>query len=192
MPDTTDVIFRTVAVMAAVLLAGLLLATGRRRPAAMPGAFFCLAVAAFFVTSIPGGGASLGAWGYPLTALCVTKAVWFWLLALALFNDDARIGRHHFAIVGIVAAAGTWQQTIFLSQYRAGTATGWEIAAGLGFDSVLLAFVVLGLYEAWRDMAIDLVERRRRFLDGHTTEHTKLDELWPGSGVGSPASSAPR
>lgn len=166
MPDATEVIFRTAAVMAAILLAGLLLVTGRRRPAALPGAFFCLAVAAFFVTSIPGAGTSLGAWGYPLTALCVTKAVWFWLLALVLFKDDARIGRHHLAIVGVVAAAGTWQQTVFLVQYRAGTATGWETAAGLGFDSVLLVFVLLGLFEAWRDMAIDLVERRRRLRFG--------------------------
>jgi AraC-like DNA-binding protein len=165
MPDNTEVIFRTVAVMTAVLLAGLLLATGRR-PAALPGAFFCLAVAAFFMTSIPGGGTSLGGWGYPLTALCVTKAVWFWLFARALFNDDTQIGKHHLAIVGVVAVAGTWQQTVFLAQYRAGTASAWEIAAGLGLDSVLLVFVLLGLCEAWRDMAIDLVERRRRLRFG--------------------------
>ena len=166
MPDTTEVIFRTVAVMAAVLLAGLLLATGRRRPAALPGAFFCLAVAAFFLTSIPGGATYLGGWGYPLTALCVTKAVWFWLFARALFNDDMGISNHHLAIVAAVAIAGTWQQTVFLAQYRAGTASAWEIAAGLGLDSVLLVFVLLGLYEAWRDMAIDLVERRRRLRFG--------------------------
>jgi AraC-like DNA-binding protein len=33
---------------------------------------------------------------------------------------------------------------------------------GFGFDSALLLFVLLGLWEAWRDMAVDLVARRRR------------------------------
>lgn len=162
MPATIDIVLRTVAVMSAVLLAGLLLATGRRRPGALPGALFCLAVAAFFATSVPGAKAALGGWSYPLTALCVTKAAWFWLLARALFNDYLRIGWQHLAIVGTVAVAGTWQQDIFLAQYRSGNASIAEIVAGFGFEGVLLVFVLLGLYEAWRDMAIDLVERRRR------------------------------
>lgn len=166
MPETIDIVFRTVAVMAAVLLAGLLVAAQRSRPAALPGAFFCLAVAAFFLTSIKGGGAALGAWGYPLTALCVTKAVWFWLLARALFRDAARLGAPEVAIVGAVALAGTWQQLAFLPAFRAGTASTWETVAGFGLESVLLVFVLLGLYEAWRDMAVDLVEKRRRLRVG--------------------------
>lgn len=166
MLETIEIIFRTVAVMAAGLLAGLLLTTGRQRPAAVPGALFCFAVAAFFVTSGSGVGAALGGWRYPLTALCVTKAVWFWLFARALFNDDARLDRYHTAIAGAVAVVGTWQQTVFLAQYRAGTATTSEILAGFGFEGVLLMLVILGLYEAWRDLAIDLVERRRRLRLG--------------------------
>lgn len=166
MLEITDIVIRTVTIMMAVLLGGLLLTVGRRRPAGVPGAFLCLAAAAFFATSVPGDEAVLGGWGYPLTALCVTKAVWFWLFARALFNDDARPGSLHLAIVGVVAAAGTWQQTVFLEQFRAGTATLWEIFAGFGFEAVLLVFVLMGLYEAWRDMPIDLVERRRRLRLG--------------------------
>lgn len=166
MLDSIDIVFRTVAVMAAMLLAGLLLTTGRRRSAALPGALFCLAVAAFFVTSGPGVAAALGAWGYPLTALCVTKAVWFWLFARALFNDDARLDPRHLAIAGIVAIAGTWQQIVFIAKYRAGAATWWETLAGFGIESVLLLLVFLGLYEAWRGLAMDLVERRRRLRLG--------------------------
>ena len=166
MPDTFDIVFRTVTVTAAVVLAGLLLVTRQRRPAAVPGAFFCLAVAAFFVTSTPGAGNALGTWDYVLTALCVTKAAWFWLLARALFNDDAHLGARHFAIIGVVAVAGTWQQEVFLAQFRSGTATLGESAAGFGFEGFLLAFVVLGLYEAARDLPIDLVERRRRLRLG--------------------------
>ena len=162
MPESIDIVFRTVTVMAALLLAVLLIATGRKRRAALPGALFCLAVAAFFVTSVPGIRPHLSIWAWPLTALCVTKAAWFWLFARALFTDNATLGRRHVAAVAAVAIAGAWQQLVFLPAYRAGTATAWETVAGFGFDGALLAFVVLGLYEAGRDMAVDLVERRRR------------------------------
>ena len=166
MPETIDIVLRTVAVMAAVLLAALLVAARRQRAAAIPGALLCLAAAAFFVTSTKGGGAALGVLGYALTALCVTKAAWFWLFARALFRDDARLSSRHFAIVGAVAIVGTWQQLAFLPAFRAGTASSWETAIGFGFEGVLLAMVLLGLYEAGRDFAADLVERRRRLREG--------------------------
>lgn len=162
MPDVPELILRTVTITAALILAALLLTTGRRRPAALPGAFLCLAAAAFFVTSAPGASMALGIWDYPLTALCVTKAAWFWLLARALFNDDARLGGRHLAIVGIVAVFGTWQQEVFLMQFRGGAAGLLESIAGFGVDGVLLLFVLLGLHEAGRDLGVDLVERRRR------------------------------
>lgn len=166
MPEILDIVFRTVTVSAAVLLAGLLLATGRRNAAGFPGALLCLAVAAFFLTSGQGAKAALGAWAYPLTALCVTKAVWFWLFARALFNDGATLNRAHLVIAGAVAIAGTWQQQVFRPEFRAGNVGAWETVAGVGFDAVLLVFVLAGLYEAWRDMTVDLVERRRRLRLG--------------------------
>ena len=70
MPETADIVLRTVTVMAALLLAGLLLATAQQRRAALPGALFCLAAAAFFVTSVPGAREYLAGWAWPLTALC--------------------------------------------------------------------------------------------------------------------------
>ena len=162
MPEITDIVFRTVTVMAVLLLASLLVATRAQRAAALPGALFCLAVAAFFVTSVPGIQPLLGGWSWPLTALCVTKAVWFWLFARALFADNAAPGPRHFGIAGAVAVAGTWQQLVFLPDYRAGSANAWETILGFGFDGILLAFVLMGLYAAWRDLAVDLVERRRQ------------------------------
>ena len=166
MPETVDIVLRTVTVTAAVLLAVLIFSTGRQRPAAVPGGLFCLAVAAFFVTSVPGAEGALGLWDYPLTALCVTKAVWFWLLARALFNDEARIAGRHVAIAVAAALAGTWQQEVFLPDFRAGLASALESVVGFGTEGALLLFVGLGLYEAWRDMAIDLVDRRRRLRLG--------------------------
>lgn len=166
MPETLDIVLRTAAVLSAVLLAGLLIAARRSRPAAIPGALLALAVAAFFVTSATGAAVALGVWRYPLTALCVTKAAWFWLFARALFNDGATLGGRHLALIVCVAIAGTWQQLVFLPAFRAGAASSLETAAGFGFEGALLTLVLLGLYEAWRGMAGDLVEERRRLRVG--------------------------
>lgn len=160
-----DVVLRTVAVMAALLLAAALLASRRQR-AAVPGALFALAVAAFFLTSAPGSAEALGLFAWPLTALCVTKAVWFWLLARALFVDGAALTRPAIALAGAVAVFGTWQQKVFLERFESGVAGPWEAAAGSAFDAALAAFVILGLYAAWRDLGTDLVERRRRLRLG--------------------------
>ena len=166
MPDVIDPVFRTATVMAALLLAVTLLTAGRRRPAALPGAMLCLAAAAFFVTSASGAGAALGSIGYVLTAVCVTKAVWFWLLARTLFVDGARLRARHIALAVAVSIVGTWQQKVFLPHFRAGSASVLENVAAFGFESLLLILVSLGLYEAWRGMTGDLVERRRHLRLG--------------------------
>lgn len=168
MPATADIVLRTIAVVSAVLLAAVLLKRSRPRAADLPGALFSLAVAAFFVTSTPGVTASLRAAGWPLIALCVTKVAWFWLLARALFRDDARIGPRHLAVVGLVAAAGSWQQIVFLPAYRAGDAGALQVALGFGFDVALSGFIILAVIEAWRGLAADLVEQRRRLRFGFT------------------------
>ena len=162
MTETVDIVLRTAAVMSALLFSGSLVAAGRNRPSALPGALFALGVAAFVVTSMSNVHPHLGAWAYPLTALCVTKAVWFWLFARALFREKARLQARHFAACGAIAVAGTWQQLVFIENYRAGVATPLETVVGFGFDVVLLAFVILAIGEAARDLAVDLVERRRR------------------------------
>jgi AraC-like DNA-binding protein len=123
---------------------------------------FCLAVAAFFVTSKTGARDLLGAPGYLLTALCVTKAAWFWLLSRSLFNDSAFVQGRHVVVVSAVAVAGTWQQAVFLPAFRSGTAGFLETAAGFGVECGLLLLVLVGVYEAWRGFGPDLVEQRRR------------------------------
>ena len=163
MAETIDIVLRTAAVMSALLFSGVLVAAGRNRPVALPGVLFALAVAAFVVTSAPNIHPHLGAWVYPLTALCVTKAVWFWLFALTLFRDKARLQTRHFAVCGGMAIAGSWQQLVFVEAYRAGIATPLETVLGFGFDAALLAFVILAISEAARGLPVDLVERRRRF-----------------------------
>lgn len=162
MPETVDIVLRTAAVMSALLFSGVLVAAGDKRPAALPGVLFALAVAAFVVTSTPNVHPHLGAWAYPLTALCVTKAAWFWLFARALFRDRAPLRARHFATCGAIAVAGSWQQLVFVEAYRAGSATPFQAVIGFGFDALLFAFVILAVYEAVRGLPVDLVERRRR------------------------------
>jgi AraC-like DNA-binding protein len=166
MPATIDIILRTAAVMGLLLLAAVLAAGGLQRRATLPGMAFCLAVAAFVLTSVPGGADYLGDWRVPLTALCVTKAVWFWLLARALFAEDPVLRRGNLGVLAGVALAGSWQQLVFLPRFRAGTAGIWESLAGFAVDAVLLVFVALALHEAWRGLAADLAERRRRLRLG--------------------------
>ena len=162
MTETIDIVLRTAATMSVLVLAGSLVAARHDRAAALPGAVFALAVAAFVVTSVSGIHHYLGVWAYPLTALCVTKAVWFWLFARALFREKAPLQARHLAACGAVAVAGSWQQLVFVESYRAGIAMPFETILGVGLDALLLGFVVLAILEASHSFAIDLVEKRRR------------------------------
>jgi AraC-like DNA-binding protein len=158
----SEIALRTAAVFGLLLLAGLLIAARRRDPACWLGTLSCLGAVAFVLTSIPGAGAVAGPWLTPLVALCVTKAVWFWLFARGLFREEFRVTPRHLAFAATVAVYGVWQQQAFVPDARAGLASGTGHAASLGFDALIGALVILALMEAWRGLASDLVERRRR------------------------------
>jgi AraC-like DNA-binding protein len=98
----------------------------------------------------------------PLTALCVAKAAFFWLFARGLFAESFRLQVAHFAVVGATMAYGLWQQLVFAPLAAAGVATPWQRIAAAGFEAWVLTLVLLTLAEAWRGLAVDLVERRRR------------------------------
>ncbi len=157
-----EIILRTAAVLVLLALAGLMLASRRRDHTPLLGALFAAAVAAFVVTSVRGADAWLGAWLYPLTALCVAKSALFWLFARGLFSDEFRLRGSHAAIVGFTAAYGLWQQLAFNPVARRGLATSWERIAAAGFEMWVLLLVLLTLSEVYRGLAVDLVERRRR------------------------------
>ena len=160
-PEPIELVLRALAAFSTLLLAAIILSSGRGRPAAIPGALFALAVAAFVITSTRGASGWLGWSVVPLTALCVTKAVWFWLFSRALFRENSGFEFRHGLAVALVALAGSWQQLVFIDQQRAGTASAIALSSSIVFDAVLGMFVLLGLYEAWRGLRIDLVERRR-------------------------------
>ncbi len=157
-----EIILRTAAVLVLLTLAGLMLCSRRRDHTTWLGALVALAVASFVVTSASGASARLGAWAYPLTALCVAKAAFFWLFARGLFSDEFRIRPAHGAVIGFTMVFGVWQQLLFRPQALHGLANEWQRLAAAGFEFWVLVLVLLAMAEAHRGLNGDLVERRRR------------------------------
>jgi AraC-like DNA-binding protein len=157
-----EIVLRTAAVLVLLTLAGLMLAARRRDHTPWLGALSAAAVAAFVVTSGRGAGSWLGVLVYPLTALCVAKAAFFRLFARGLFSDEMRLGRADWAVIGITVAWGLWQQLVFSRLQFQGIASLGQRLAAAGFELWVLGLVLLTLAEAWRGLAVDLVERRRR------------------------------
>jgi AraC-like DNA-binding protein len=140
-------------------LAALLVLAPRAGLASRLGALFCASVIAFVVTSAPH---PIGIIVYPLTALCVAKPAIFWLFAKALFGERFRIRPAHVAATAIVIVLGLWHELDFGRDVRAGVGTPFELIGSLAYEGLVLAFVVAAMHEAWRGLATDLVEKRRR------------------------------
>jgi len=157
-----EIILRTAAVLVLLSLAGLMLGSRRRDHTPAFGALTAAAVAAFVITSGVGAASWLGWWLYPLTALCVAKAAFFWLFARGLFADEFRIRPNHAAVIGLTVIYGVWQQLVFGPRADLGLASAWERVAAAGFEFCVFALVLLALAEAHRGLTSDLVERRRR------------------------------
>jgi AraC-like DNA-binding protein len=157
-----EIILRSAAVMALLALAGFVLAARRRDHTPALGALAALAVAAFVVTSGRGSDDWLGPAILPLTALCVAKAALFWLFARGLFSDGFRVGRRHLVVVAATVSWGLWQQLALMPRVQRGLASPAEQLAAGGFELWVVALALLALNEAWRGLAVDLLERRRR------------------------------
>ena len=154
-----DLTLRVAASLQLGTLALLLALSPRGALAARLGALFCASVLAFVVTSAP---VRIGAIGYPLTALCVAKPALFWLFAKALFGEGFHIRRAHVAATVILIALGLWHELDFGREVRAGTGSPFALLGSLAYEGLVLAFLLAALAEAWRGLATDLVERRRR------------------------------
>jgi AraC-like DNA-binding protein len=157
-----DMILRTAAVLALLALAGLVLKSRRADHTPALGASAALAVAAFVVTSSRGAEEWLGPAIVPLTALCVAKAALFWLFSRGLFSDGFRVGARDLIVIAATVAWGLWQQLVFVPRSHEASASPFEQLASAGFESWVLVLALLALREAWRGIAVDLIERRRR------------------------------
>jgi AraC-like DNA-binding protein len=160
---TIDLVLRTAVSLELAVLAGLLTLLPRAGLAARLGALFCASLIAFVVTSSP---VRLGAIVYPLTALCVAKSALFWLFAKALFRDGFRVRREHVVASLVLVALGLWHELGFGRDVRAGVGGPFALVGSLAYEGLVLAFLLAAVHEAWRGLATDLVERRRRFRVG--------------------------
>jgi len=158
MPEL-EIILRTAAALALSQLVALLLITGWERRTHRLAAVYTLSVLAFVLTSSAYTPALLGDWQPLWVFLCVIKGGVFWLLAHSLFVDGFRWRTSYAIGIAALGAYGIMQQ---LYLYQLVSPSALEQAVGYGFDAVVLGLVASAVYGAWRGLATDLVERRRR------------------------------
>lgn len=160
--STLEIILRGLGVASLGLLAGVLLRSRRRRDdTAHIGAALCMSVAAFLLSSMPGAERLLGLAVWPMTAVCATHPVWFWLFCAALFGDGFRLRRMHVLCLAAMALAGLLYQAM-LQPPSFGAPPGVMRLAGVGYGAASLAFVALGPLSVYAGRRTDLDERRRR------------------------------
>jgi len=106
---------------------------------------------------MPGADRIFGAFIYPLTALCSTHPVWFWICARLLFSDRATLRTGDVICLGAMGVAGV----IYQSQLPAGSADAAVRILGVGFAASGLAFACLAPLTVYFGIAADLDSRRR-------------------------------
>jgi AraC-like DNA-binding protein len=121
-------------------------------------AWLAASVAAFLLTSMPGADRIFGAFIYPLTALCSTHPVWFWICARLLFSDRATLRTSDAIWLGAMGIAGV----LYQSQLPADSADTAVRVLGVAFAASGLAFACLAPLTVYFGMAGDLDPRRRQ------------------------------
>ncbi len=150
----------------ALLIAFLLLRYRERRPARY-GALLAAGLCAYFLLQFA---LARGASGYALLSLAfgASALAWaYWILALALFREDFEPHPWRYGVLVaklIVLAVSTYPGRSFLLPAPAAYETEFlRMAPNVIFSVILVA---LGLREALRDFAADLIEERRRIRLG--------------------------
>jgi AraC-like DNA-binding protein len=121
-------------------------------------------VSAFLLTSMPHASALFGVTIYPLTALCSTHPVWFWLASGAMFSDAKALTRLQLASLVAMACLGVLYQSA-LPVPPAEAAAGVK-QLGVVFGLASLAFACLAPVTVLLGMAGDLDARRRAIRKG--------------------------
>jgi AraC-like DNA-binding protein len=121
-------------------------------------AWLAASVAAFMLTSMPGASRIFGAFIYPLTALCSTHPVWFWICARLLFSDRATLRTRDAIGLGAMGVAGV----LYQSQLPADSEDTAVRVLGVAFAAAGLAFACLAPLSVYFGLAGDLDPRRRQ------------------------------
>jgi len=155
----SELVLRAIGITLLALLAVILLRTKRRDLTAQFGGALCVCVGAFLLTSTPDADQRLGVIVYPLTALCSTHTVWFWLFCSALFADRPALRPQHAIFLVSMAAAGTLYQWL-LPMRSAGETEAFAHALGLAFGTASLVFACLAPVTVYLGKMADLDARR--------------------------------
>ena len=110
------------------------------------------------LTFMPGADRIFGAFIYPLTALCSTHPVWFWICARVLFSDRATLRTSDVICLGAMGVAGV----LYQSQLPADSTDTAVRVLGVAFAASGLAFACLAPLTVYFGMAGDLDLRRRQ------------------------------
>ena len=153
-----ELILRATGVALLALVALSVLRTRERTHRTRSVAWLAASVAAFMLTSMPGADRIFGAFIYPLTALCSTHPVWFWICARVLFSDRATLRTSDVICLGAMGVAGV----LYQSQLPADGADTAVRVLGVAFAASGLAFACLAPLTVYFGMAGDLDLRRRQ------------------------------
>lgn len=153
-----ELILRVIGVALLALVALSVLRTRERTHRTRSVAWLAASVAAFLLTSMPGAERIFGVFIYPLTALCSTHPVWFWISARLLFSDRATMRTRDWLCLGAMGVAGV----LYQSQLPAAGAEANVRMLGVAFAAASLAFACLAPVTVYRGMAGDLDPRRRQ------------------------------
>jgi AraC-like DNA-binding protein len=146
--SSPDLILRILGIALLALVAWTVLRTRERTHRTRSVAWLAASVAAFLLTSMPGAGRIFGAFIYPLTALCSTHPVWFWIGTRLLFSDRATLRTSDVICLGAMGVAGVLYQS--------------HVALGIAFPLAGLAFACFAPLTVYFGMAGDLDLRRRQ------------------------------
>jgi AraC-like DNA-binding protein len=155
---SVQLILRIIGVALLALVAWSVMRTRERTHRTRSVAWLAASVAAFLLTSMPGADRIFGAFIYPLTALCSTHPVWFWICVRLLFSDRATLRTSDVICLGAMGIAGV----LYQSQLPAGNADVVVRTLGLAFAAASLGFACLAPLTVYSGMAGDLDLRRRQ------------------------------
>ncbi|HKU15770.1 MAG TPA: helix-turn-helix transcriptional regulator [Steroidobacteraceae bacterium] len=155
-----ELILRVVGVALLALVVLSVLRTRERTHRTRSVAWFAASLAAFLLTSMPGAERIFGAFVYPLTALCSTHPVWFWICARLLFSDRATLRTSDVICLGAMGVAGVLYQSQF--PVPADESATPVRLLGLAFAASSMAFACLAPLTVQLGMAGDLDAQRRR------------------------------
>lgn len=162
--QTADLILRFATTAQLILIVIFLLRDHSDKVGGKLAACFALSVICYLLATPALRYWQWGAWSYPLSAGAGAAPVLFWLLAKSLFDDSFRFRRHHMFILLIVVAID-----FGMDLPREVNGTDRSIVDHIRVlipQSLILAFVILGLLSTAKDWHTDLIEGRRRFRLG--------------------------